>query len=216
MPWAHAAQAPTRARIAHGRAWVSPAQLAAQLGHADGGALAMRVYVHPTLHEAPEFVDGLLSGEGVERGNAGGNSGPQSDGISTEGENAKALETWHFRKAPESPGGKLVMKGSPVRVRASALTKPPVTARFSPCRRPASLLGSRPMEAIWKPTAKRPYRESRVEALDDLLSERGLAPKAWGRLPCSAGRCGPRLCTRRSFASAACPGALRNVDGERP
>ena len=67
----------------------SPAQIAAQLGHADGGALALRVYVHPALHEAPEFVDGLLSGGNG--GNAGGNTKAESGRISGEGASAKAL-----------------------------------------------------------------------------------------------------------------------------
>ena len=53
VPWA------TPHKLRHGLASLmaergySPAQIAAQLGHADGGALALRVYVHPALHEAP-------------------------------------------------------------------------------------------------------------------------------------------------------------------
>jgi integrase len=86
VPWA------TPHKLRHGLASLmaergySPAQIAAQLGHADGGALALRVYVHPALHEAPEFVDTLLSG-----GNAGGNTQAESDRISDEGPEAKAL-----------------------------------------------------------------------------------------------------------------------------
>ena len=56
------------------------AQIAAHLGHADGGALALKVYVHPALHEAPEFVDGLLSGGNGD--NPGGNTSPESERIS--------------------------------------------------------------------------------------------------------------------------------------
>jgi integrase len=101
VPWA------TPHKLRHGLASLmaergySPAQIAAQLGHADGGALALRVYVHPALHEAPEFVDGLLSGGNG--GNAGGNTGPQSDGISGEDETAKALQMRHLRNVPEPP-----------------------------------------------------------------------------------------------------------------
>lgn len=39
----------------------SAAQIATQLGHADGGALALRVYVHPERMAAPAFVDEALS-----------------------------------------------------------------------------------------------------------------------------------------------------------
>jgi hypothetical protein len=35
----------------------------------------LKVYVHPTLHDAPDFVDGLLAGES---GNASGNTPPES------------------------------------------------------------------------------------------------------------------------------------------
>ncbi|MFL5864497.1 MAG: tyrosine-type recombinase/integrase, partial [Solirubrobacteraceae bacterium] len=89
VPWA------TPHKLRHGLASLmaergySPAQIAAQLGHADGGALALRVYVHPALHEAPEFVDGLLSGGNG--GNAGGNTPPESDRMPGEGPSAKAL-----------------------------------------------------------------------------------------------------------------------------
>jgi integrase len=38
----------------------SPAEIAAQLGHADGGVLALRTYVHPDPHAAPEFLDDVL------------------------------------------------------------------------------------------------------------------------------------------------------------
>lgn len=34
-----------------------PAQIAAQLGHADGGALALKTYVHAEVNEAPGFID---------------------------------------------------------------------------------------------------------------------------------------------------------------
>jgi hypothetical protein len=35
----------------------SPAQIAAHLGHADGGVLALRVYVHADAIDTPAFVD---------------------------------------------------------------------------------------------------------------------------------------------------------------
>jgi integrase len=83
LPWA------TPHKLRHGLASLmaergySPAQIAAQLGHADGGALALRVYVHPALHDAPDFVDGLLGG------NAGGNTPAESDRIQDIGAVAK-------------------------------------------------------------------------------------------------------------------------------
>lgn len=40
----------------------SPADIAAHLGHADGGVLALRTYVHPDPHEAPGFLDDVLTG----------------------------------------------------------------------------------------------------------------------------------------------------------
>lgn len=89
LPWA------TPHKLRHGLASLmaergySPAQIAAQLGHADGGALALRVYVHPALHEAPEFVDGLLTGGNG--GNAGGNTMAESGRIPTGGPVGKAL-----------------------------------------------------------------------------------------------------------------------------
>jgi integrase len=59
VPWA------TPHKLRHGLASLmaergySAAQIAAQLGHADGGALALRVYVHPALHAAPDVSDVL-------------------------------------------------------------------------------------------------------------------------------------------------------------
>jgi integrase len=35
----------------------TPAQIAAQLGHADGGVLALRTYIHAEITEAPGFID---------------------------------------------------------------------------------------------------------------------------------------------------------------
>jgi len=40
------------------------AQIAAQLGHADGGALAMRTYVHAEMSDAPSFIDVSFAGSG--------------------------------------------------------------------------------------------------------------------------------------------------------
>ena len=40
-----------------------PSQIAAQLGHADGGVLALRTYVHAEVADAPEFIDASF-GEG--------------------------------------------------------------------------------------------------------------------------------------------------------
>jgi integrase len=34
-----------------------PAQIAAQLGHADGGVLALRTYIHAEITDAPDFID---------------------------------------------------------------------------------------------------------------------------------------------------------------
>lgn len=39
----------------------SAAQIAAHLGHADGGVLALKVYIHPDRLESAEFVDAALS-----------------------------------------------------------------------------------------------------------------------------------------------------------
>ncbi len=39
----------------------TPAQIAAHLGHADGGVLAMKSYVHPETITAPEFIDVSLA-----------------------------------------------------------------------------------------------------------------------------------------------------------
>jgi hypothetical protein len=44
----------------------SAAQIAAQLGHAGGGVLALRTYVHPALHAAPSLA-------ALEGGDGGGN-----------------------------------------------------------------------------------------------------------------------------------------------
>jgi integrase len=47
-------------------AGVHPSDIAAQLGHADGGALAMRVYVHPLregLERNAAHLDRVVSGE---------------------------------------------------------------------------------------------------------------------------------------------------------
>ena len=38
----------------------SPAQIAARLGHADGGVLALRTYIRTAGIETPEFVDEAL------------------------------------------------------------------------------------------------------------------------------------------------------------
>jgi hypothetical protein len=40
----------------------SPAQIAAHLGHADGGVLALRTYVHPDAIDSLDFVDEALGG----------------------------------------------------------------------------------------------------------------------------------------------------------
>jgi integrase len=76
VPWA------TPHKLRHGLASLmaergySAAQIAAQLGHADGGALALRVYVHPSLHAAPDVGDVLAEG-----GNVGGNTPAESGRI---------------------------------------------------------------------------------------------------------------------------------------
>src|SRR5262249_8290326 len=54
----------------------SAAQIAAQLGHAGGGASALRVYVQPALHAAPDVRELLAEG-----GNAGGNTPAESGRI---------------------------------------------------------------------------------------------------------------------------------------
>jgi hypothetical protein len=36
---------------------LTPAQIAAQLGHADGGVLALRTYIHAEITDAPDFID---------------------------------------------------------------------------------------------------------------------------------------------------------------
>lgn len=42
----------------------SAAQIAAHLGHADGGVLALRTYIHTAPLDAPDFVDEAFSGAG--------------------------------------------------------------------------------------------------------------------------------------------------------
>lgn len=39
-----------------------PAEIATQLGHADGGILAMRTYIHVDSVGSMEFADEVLSG----------------------------------------------------------------------------------------------------------------------------------------------------------
>jgi integrase len=57
VPWA------TPHTLRHGMASLmaergfSPAQIAAQLGHADGGVLALRTYIHTDTIDTPDFVD---------------------------------------------------------------------------------------------------------------------------------------------------------------
>jgi len=41
----------------------SPAQIAAHLGHADGGVLALRTYIHADALETPDFLDETLRGQ---------------------------------------------------------------------------------------------------------------------------------------------------------
>lgn len=43
----------------------TPAQIAAHLGHADGGVLALRTYIHPEAIHAPECIDATLVQEFV-------------------------------------------------------------------------------------------------------------------------------------------------------
>jgi integrase len=40
----------------------SPTQIAAHLGHAEGGVLALRAYVHPDPIHAADFIDDELTG----------------------------------------------------------------------------------------------------------------------------------------------------------
>jgi hypothetical protein len=40
----------------------SPAQIAAHLGHADGGVLALRTYIHADPIDAADFIDDTLVG----------------------------------------------------------------------------------------------------------------------------------------------------------
>jgi integrase len=62
VPWA------TPHMLRHGLATLmaergySPARIAAQLGHADGGVLALRTYVHADPLDSPEFIDSALAG----------------------------------------------------------------------------------------------------------------------------------------------------------
>jgi hypothetical protein len=51
---------------------LTPAQIAAQLGHADGGVLALRTYIHAEIPDAPSFVDDSFAQVG--KVNAGVNS----------------------------------------------------------------------------------------------------------------------------------------------
>ena len=82
LPWA------TPHMLRHGLASLmaergySPAQIAAHLGHADGGVLALREYVHPALHEAPAFVDDVIVAASSE-GNAGGNNAVETQRIAS-------------------------------------------------------------------------------------------------------------------------------------
>jgi len=61
VPWA------TPHSLRHGMASLmaergySPAQIAAHLGHADGGVLALRTYIRTQAIDAPEFMDEALS-----------------------------------------------------------------------------------------------------------------------------------------------------------
>ena len=48
-----------------------PSQIAAQLGHADGGVLALRTYIHAEVAEAPDFIDESFAVEAT-RGQRGG------------------------------------------------------------------------------------------------------------------------------------------------
>jgi integrase len=60
VPWA------TPHSLRHGMASLmadhgySAARIASHLGHADGGVLAQRTYMHPTMIDAPAFVDEAL------------------------------------------------------------------------------------------------------------------------------------------------------------
>jgi hypothetical protein len=56
-----APHAAARDGLHDGGAGYTAAQIAAQLGHADGGVLALRTYVHADMIE-PDFVDEALSG----------------------------------------------------------------------------------------------------------------------------------------------------------
>lgn len=63
LPWA------TPHKLRHGLASLmaaqgfSPAQIAAHLGHADGGVLALRTYVHADPLDAVDFIDQALGGD---------------------------------------------------------------------------------------------------------------------------------------------------------
>jgi len=62
LPWA------TPHKLRHGLATLiiehgySPAKVAAHLGHADGGVLALRTYVHADPLDSAEFIDSALRG----------------------------------------------------------------------------------------------------------------------------------------------------------
>ena len=61
VPHATPHKHPARHGIAHGVAGYSATQIAAHLGHADGGVLALQTYIHPNRLESAEFVDTALS-----------------------------------------------------------------------------------------------------------------------------------------------------------
>jgi len=52
-----AAQGQARPGKPHGNQGLSPAQTAAHLGHADGGVLALKTYIHAEPLAAVEFID---------------------------------------------------------------------------------------------------------------------------------------------------------------
>jgi hypothetical protein len=39
----------------------TPSQIASLLGHADGGVLTLRTYIHADLIDSPDFIDGVLA-----------------------------------------------------------------------------------------------------------------------------------------------------------
>ena len=100
---------------------LTASQIASQLGHADGGVLALRTYIHAELIDAPDFIDGSLAAirEGQRWGqhrtrtspNVTRPRTPESQGVPNPSERLRTRRS------------ELVMKGSPVRVRASAWHK---------------------------------------------------------------------------------------------